>query len=106
MVSFNEFKKIDIRVAKIRSVENHPNADRLYVIKIDLGDEERQIVAGLRGHYTAEQLEGRSIVVVVNLEPAVVRGIESRGMLLAVQDDARVLLVHPDGDVSPGAKVL
>ncbi len=106
MIPFAEFRKLDIRIAKITSVENHPNADKLYVLKIDLGDEERQIVAGLRGYYAPDQLEGRLVAVVANLEPAVLRGVESRGMLLAVQDGLRVVMLGPDGEVSPGAKVL
>ena len=106
MVAFDDFEKIELRVGKIKSVENHPNADKLYVIKVDIGGEERQTVAGLRGHYTPEQLLDKSVVVVTNLDPAVLRGVESKGMLLAAQDGSRVVLLQPDGEVSPGAKVL
>ncbi len=106
MVAFDDFKKIELRVGKIKSVENHPNADKLYVIKVDIGGEERQTVAGLRGHYTPEQLQDKSVVVVTNLDPAVLRGVESKGMLLAAQDGSRVVLLQPDGEVSPGSKVL
>ena len=105
IVPFVEFKKLDIRAAKVLSVENHPNADKLYVLKIDLGGEQRQIVAGLRPYYTPEQLQGRTIVVVANLEPALLRGVESQGMLLAAQDGAKVLLLQPDGAATPGAQV-
>ena len=106
MISFEDFKKMEMRVAKITSVEDHPNADKLFVMKIDLGEGERQIVAGLRGHYTADQLQGRTVVVVANLEPATLRGVESQAMVLAVQDGSRVMLVQPDGDAAPGSKVL
>ena len=106
MIPFAEFKKLDIRVATVKSVENHPNADKLYVMRVDLGDGERQIVAGLRGHYAPEDLQGKTIVMVANLEPAVLRGVESQGMLLAVQDGSRVVLLRPDGEVAPGSKVL
>ena len=106
MVAFDDFKKIELRVGRIKSVENHPNADKLYVIKVDIGGEERQTVAGLRGHYTPEQLQDKSVVVVTNLDPAVLRGVESKGMLLAAQDGSRVVLLQPDGEVSPGSKVL
>ena len=106
MVSFADFKKLDMRVARILSVENHPNADKLYVMEIDAGDGERQIVAGLRGHYTPEQLQGRTVVVVANLEPATLRGVESQAMLLAVQDGPKVLLLQPDGEAAPGSRVL
>jgi len=104
-VPFVEFKKLDIRVAKVLSVENHPNADKLYVLKIDVGGEQRQIVAGLRAYYTPEQLQGKSIVVVTNLEPALLRGVESQGMLLAAQDGPKVLLLQPDAAAAPGARV-
>jgi methionyl-tRNA synthetase len=106
MISFEEFKRIDLRAARVTSVEAHPNADKLYVMKIDLGGEERQIVAGLREHYTPEQLQGRTVIVVANLVPATLRGVESQAMLLAVQDGPRVMLVEPDAEASPGSHVL
>ena len=106
VVPFAEFKKLDIRVATVLSVENHPNADKLYVLKIDLGGgEQRQIVAGLRPYYTPEQLQGRTVVVVANIEPALLRGVESQGMLLAAQDGPKVLVLQPDGPAAPGAQV-
>lgn len=105
MISFDDFKKMDLRVGKVLSVENHPNADRLYVLKISLGAEERQLVAGLRPYYAPEQLTGRSIVVVANLEPARVRGVESQGMLLAAGEGDRVCILQPDGDLPAGAQV-
>lgn len=106
MISFDEFKKLDLRIGKVLSVENHPNADKLHVMKVDLGDGERQLVAGLRPWYTPEQLTGKTIVVVANLEPASVRGIESQGMLLACQDGDRVMILQPEGEAAPGSKVL
>ena len=106
MVSFNEFKLVDLRIAKVLSVEPHPYADRLYVLKVDLGAEQKQLVAGLKGHYQPEQLVGRSVVVVNNLQPATLRGVESQGMLLAAQDGEKVVIVVPDGDVAPGSQVL
>ena len=105
MISFDDFKKVDIRIAKIISAEDHPNADKLSVLQVDLGDEQRQIVAGIRGHYTSEQLVGLSIAVVVNLEPAVLRGVESQGMLLAALDEDRVVLLKPEAEVAPGSNV-
>jgi len=104
-VSFAEFKKLDLRVALVKSVQEHPNAQKLYVLRIDIGGEERQIVAGLRPYYTPEQLTGRRIVVVCNLEPAMLRGVQSQGMLLAAQDGGRVMALQPDSDAAPGAKV-
>ena len=105
MIPFAEFQKLDLRVAKILAVENHPNADKLYVMKIDLGGTERQIVAGLKGYYAPEQLLGTNIVVVTNLEPRAVRGVESQGMLLAAQDGPKVMVLRPDGDAAPGSRV-
>ncbi len=105
MISIDEFRKIEIKVATIKHAEPHPNADRLMVLKIDLGSEERQLVAGIKGHYAAEDLIGRQIVVVANLEPAKLRGIESQGMLLAATDNDKIVLLNPEKPVSPGAKV-
>ncbi len=105
MISIDEFRKIEIRVATIKHAEPHPNADRLMVLKIDLGSEERQLVAGIKGHYAAEDLIGRQIVVVANLELAKLRGIESQGMLLAATDDDKIVILNPERPVSPGAKV-
>jgi len=106
MLSFEDFKKIELRIGRVVSVEDHPNADKLYVMKVDLGGEERQLVAGLKKYYTAEQLQGRLIVVVANLAPAVLRGVESQGMLLAAGEGDTVSVLQPDADIAPGAKVL
>jgi methionyl-tRNA synthetase len=79
MVTFEEFKKLELKIAEIKEVTDHPNADRLYVLNIDLGGLTKQIVAGIKGSYAKEDLIGRQIVVVDNLEPAILRGIESQG---------------------------
>ena len=105
MISIEEFRNIELRVATVKSAEAHPNADKLMVLQIDLGSEQRQICAGIRDHYTAEELIGRQIVVVVNLEPARFRGLESQGMLLAASDQGRVIFLTPEKTVQPGAKV-
>jgi methionyl-tRNA synthetase len=105
MISIADFQKLDLRVARIVAAEAHPNADRLVVLKIDVGGEERQIVAGIRASYAPEALVGRSIVVVANLEPATLRGVESQGMLLATRDGDRVVLLTPEAPVPPGCKV-
>lgn len=93
---------LDLRVAKITGAEPHPDADKLMVLKVDIGPEQRQIVAGIRNFYRAEELIGRNIIIVANLKPAVLRGKESRGMLLAAGSDAR-LLSAPSS--KPGEKV-
>jgi methionine--tRNA ligase beta chain len=105
MVTLADFQRIDLRVARVIAAEPHPNADRLLVLRIDLGGEERQIVAGIRSSYEPAALVGKQIVVVANLEPAMLRGVESQGMLLAVRDAERVVLVTTDSAVTPGGKV-
>lgn len=105
-ISIDDFARLDLRVATVLRAEAHPRADRLLVLHVDLGSEQRQIVAGIRAHYQPEQLVGRQVIVVANLEPATLRGLESRGMLLAASDDQqRLTLVVPEGAVSPGARV-
>lgn len=105
MVTFEEFKRLELKVARIREVQDHPNADKLYVIIIDLGDRTKQIVAGIKGSYQKEALVGRQIVVVDNLEPAVLRGVESQAMLLAAQDENGVAIVSPDRELALGSTV-
>lgn len=106
-VSFDDFTKLKFRVGRVIEASDHPNADRLLVLKVDLGDEQRQLCAGLKGHYTPEQLVGRNLVVVANLAPRMMRGIESQGMLLAATtpDQSRVVIVSPESDIEPGSPV-
>ena len=105
MITIEDFQKVDLRIARIVAAEPHPNADRLVVLKIDVGGEERQIVAGIRASYAPGALVGRSIVVVANLAPAQLRGVESQGMLLATRDGDRVVLLGPEVEVPAGSKV-
>ena len=105
MISIDDFRKVEIKIATVKAAEPHPNADRLMVLKVDLGGEERQICAGIRNHYAPEDLLGKQIVVVANLETATLRGMESQGMLLAASDDGRVIVLTPEKPVQPGAKV-
>lgn len=105
-VTFDDFKKIDLRVAEIKTCEDVPGADKLYRLTIDVG-EERTIVAGIKQHYTKEELVGKKIVVITNLEPRTIRGITSHGMLLAASspDQTSVVLVEPDRDIPSGSTV-
>lgn len=103
MITYEEFRKIEIKVAKIKEVMEHPDADRLFVIKIDLGDSERQIVAGIRKSYTKEELVGKLVAVITNLEPAVIRGIESQAMLLAASDENGISILTPQKEVKVGS---
>lgn len=106
MLTIDDFSKVELRVATILSAQPHPNADRLLVLRVDLGEEQRQIVAGIRAHYAPEELVGKQIVIVANLEAAKLRGVESQGMLLAASDtEGRLAVVTPERQVSPGAKV-
>jgi methionyl-tRNA synthetase len=94
---------MELKVADVLSVTAHPNADKLYVLKISLGGEERQIVAGLRPYYQPEQLQGKKIIVIANLEPRMVRGEESNGMLLAAQSGDSVIFLTPERDIPAGS---
>ena len=105
MITIDEFRKVELRVATVKSAEPHPNADRLMVLRVDLGEEERQICAGIRNQYSPEELIGKQIVIVANLETAMLRGLESQGMLLAASDEGRVIVLSPEKPVQPGAKI-
>ncbi len=104
-VSFEDFAKLDLRVGKIIEVKDHPNADKLYVVKVDLGGEVRTLVAGLKKYYKPEELLNKTVVIVANLQPKKLRGIESQGMLLAADDGENVALLMPDKEVKLGARV-
>jgi len=104
-ITIDDFARVDLRTAQVLSAEPHPNADRLLVLRIRLGDEERQLVAGIRPWYAPEALVGKTIIVVANLQPATLRGIESQGMLLAVRDEGGVRVLTPDGPVASGLRV-
>ncbi len=104
--SIEDFRKLDLRVAKVISVENVKNADKLYKLTIDLGDETRTIVTGIKDFYKPQELKDRLIVVIANLKPARIRGVESQGMLLAAEHDNVIALLMPDKDVPPGSKIL
>ena len=108
-ISFEDFTKLDIRVAKITAVRDHPNADKLIVIDIDLGGEQRQIIAGLKPYCQPQSLIGKTIVVIANIPPRKMRGLESNAMLLAAtwNDGERdqVTVLPTDGAVPPGAGI-
>jgi methionine--tRNA ligase beta chain len=95
----------DLRTARVLEARDHPNADRLLVMKVDLGNEERQIVAGIVGHYELEELEGKPIVVVANLQHAKLRGEVSQGMLLAAENEDGRLGVLLAPDAAPGTRL-
>ena len=106
-IQYDDFAKLDLRVATVLECKPHANADKLLVLQIDLGTEKRQICAGLRLHYQPEDLVGKQIMVVANLAPRQMRGEESNGMLLAATDAAtgKVIVMTPAAPVLPGSKV-
>jgi methionine--tRNA ligase beta chain len=105
MVTIDDFRKLELKVGRIKEVSEHPNADRLYVVTVDLGDKTKQLVAGIRLSYTKEELIGKQVVVVDNLEPAILRGVESQGMLLAASDEQGITIVSPLREVALGSIV-
>ena len=108
-ITYDDFCKLDLRVAKVIEAENHPNADKLICLKIDLGSEQRQIIAGLRGYYEPSELIGREIVVVANLAPRKMRGLESHGMLLAAGSESEgertLVILTTEKPIGAGAAV-
>ena len=107
LITFDDFAKIQLRVGKVLEAIEHPKADKLLVLKVDLGNEQRQIVAGIRGYCQPQDLLGKNVVVVANLQPRMMRGYESQGMLLAASSDSRdtVILATIEGQIAPGSKV-
>ena len=106
-ITYDDFAKLELRVATIVEAKIHPNADKLLVLQVDLGGEKRQICAGIRAFYTPEQLVGKQVVVVANLEPRPLRGEISQGMLLAATDptSGRVVIISPAENVGVGSVV-
>ena len=106
-IVYDDFAKVQLRVATILEATPAPKGDRLLVLQVDLGDEKRQILAGIRQHVAPEQLVGRQVVVVANLAPRSMMGLTSQGMLLAATDPAtgKVVVVSPTEQVAPGARV-
>ncbi len=105
MATYEDFKKLEFKIAKIKEVSDHPNADRLYVVIVEVGGKTKQIISGIRNFYKKEDLIGREVVLVDNLDPAILRGVESQGMLLAASDDKGISIVTPDREVTPGSIV-
>ena len=106
-IEFEDFMKVEMKTGKITSVENHPNADKLYVVTIEDGPEStRTVCAGLKSHYSVDELVGKSVVFVANLKPRKLRGIMSEGMMLAAEDsEGKVTLLTTDSDIGAGSGV-
>jgi len=107
VIRYEDFSKLDIRVAEIEEVEEIEGADKLYKLTVDIGDGKRTICAGIKPNYSKDELMGKKIIVLTNLEPRTLRGVESRGMLLAASsaDEKKVVLLTVDSDIRPGSRV-
>jgi len=105
MVSFKQFQELDLRVGKVLAVDAVPGADKLYKLSVDVGEKKIDLVAGLKPYYKPEEMKGKKIIVVVNLDPVILKGVKSEGMLLATQDGPVVSLITIDKDVKPGSKI-
>ncbi|MFN3180083.1 MAG: methionine--tRNA ligase [Thermus sp.] len=104
-IGMEDFAKVELRVAQVVAAEKHPNADKLLVLRLSLGSEERTVVSGIAQWYRPEDLVGKKVVVVANLKPARLRGVESQGMILAASEGDRLALVTVEGEIPPGALV-
>lgn len=107
-IKFSDWEKLQLVIGKIKKVEEHPNADKLYVLEVDLGEESpRTIVAGIRNFYKKEELENKKAVFVANLESTKIRGIESNGMILAAtnKDKTKLTILCPEKDLEVGSKI-
>ena len=107
MITFGDFTKLEIRVGTIKEAERVEGADKLMKLIVDLGegDENHQLVAGIAEWYSPEELIGKQIPILANLEPKSFRGIESQGMILAADDGEKAVLLHPDRELEPGSRV-
>lgn len=105
LIGIEDFAKVQLRVGKIVAAERVEKSDKLVKLKVDIGSEMRQVVAGIGKHYAPEQLLDKQIVIVANLKPAKLMGVESQGMLLAASSGEILSVVTPDREIGPGAKV-
>ena len=104
-LTLDDFKKTELRTAKILDVQEISGADRLWRIEIDLGTEKKSVVAGIKKFYSKDELLGKSVVVVANLSPSVIRGVESQGMLLAAKDNDKLTLLTVDKEIPAGSLI-
>ena len=106
-IQYSDWEKLDLRVANIKKVEDIEGADKLYKLTVDLGDEERILVAGIKKNYSSKKLKGKKIIIIANLAPRMLKGIESKGMLLAASDEnhEKIILLTTDSDIEPGSRI-
>ena len=105
MISVDDFKKVELKVAKVISAERVEGSEELLKLEVDLGGEKRQIIAGIGKAYSPEDLTGKQIIIVANLEPRSLMGLESQGMVLAANAESGPVLLIPDKDVIPGTEI-
>ncbi len=105
MATIDDFKKLSLRVAEIVSAEDHPNADKLYILTVETGGTSRKIVAGIRPYYEKEELQGKQCILIDNIEPVTIRGIQSEGMLLAAKDGQSLSILTVEKPVATGSPV-
>jgi methionine--tRNA ligase beta chain len=107
IIEYGDFEKIDLKVAEIENAEDIEGADKLYKLTVSIGEEVRTICAGIKQFYSREDLKGKKIIVLTNLKPRTLRGIESQGMLLAAsnKDHSKISLISPDQEMNPGDRV-
>jgi methionyl-tRNA synthetase len=115
VITFDDFKKLEIIVARVTNVRDHPNADKLIILEVDTGKTpseggqaaggKKEIVAGIKNFYSKDELIGKDIVIINNLQPVVIRGVESNGMLLAAECENGISVIMPDKPAKPGSKV-
>lgn len=104
-ITIDEFSRIDLRVGEVTSCERVEGTDRLLKLTVDLGTEDRQLVAGIAAHYEPEAMIGKQVIVVCNLQPAVIRGVESAGMLLVAKDSEALGVLTPERKVKNGSRI-
>ena len=105
MATLDDFKKLEFRVGEVLEVALHPNADKLYVLQVQVGDIKKQIVAGIRPFYTPEELKGKKIAIVNNMDSVMLRGVESQGMLLAASNETGLTILTVDKPIASGAQI-
>ncbi len=105
IIDINEFAKLDLRIGKIENAERVEGSKKLIKLEVDMGDESRQLVAGIAEEYTPESLIGKLVPILANLKPVKLKGVESQGMILAVDVNGKPILLHPDREVPAGSRV-
>jgi len=106
-IDFSDWEKLDLRVGKILKVDDIGGADKLYKLTVDIGSEKRTVCAGIKQHYSKDELKGKKIILFTNLAPRKLKGIESQGMILAAvnEDESEIILLAPEKDIKLGSKV-